>query len=845
MNYSHYEPDTDDAKTVTDPDARETGNAACPIAYAAPLPGVVTPMPGRASPADFMDTVDVASRQLGNRAFMRWVEALRAAGPGARPGTDAARGAQGPNCAPAHAGMLQFMPGKHRKKGKPAPQEAPQVPETAQATSAAGITDLPIRQPPPQPGAEGPAEQKKKKKSRVQVALNTLRREGVEAFGDYIEAEIGEGALLRTLVERITRAEDLRIKREDAIRVVETRLTALDPGYVPDTPPAAAPEQDTDTAVMAQVKTRLKQREIEVFRCCSNGNADKLRNVLRVRLDDINIMFLKGTPLCYATYEGHAAVVRELLSAPGIDVNRAQDEGATPLFMAAQQGHVDIAKLLLAMPGIKINLTTLLRATPLCIAAQHGSEGVARLLLMEPAIQVDVQQYDGATALFCAAQDNYLGIVEALLDKGADVNLALHDGSTPLCAAAKHGNTDVVRRLLRDPGIQVNATTKTNGTALSVACLFGHKEIARILLRKKADPNIRTGSGLSILHCVCLLKHTAIVEMLLHGGADMDAGFTDPEGKGYTAYDLAELAGSREVMSVLAAHRRAREKQQARLEKPSPGDGAAPATPPTTPPSESLTLQPAVTAALSGATASIPEIKPDSPGAGVTQAPDTTPCATRAGQPSPAAPGSLPAETGTPSAQAQAQDALRQEVLGKLRNDNLEPLEGIRLLEDVNASTCIDELCALYNRLAHIERSKERARGRGRKAVQVAVAPGPAAAAAPYAPLYSLGGKTGLDADAVEDEIKGNLDQRYHRFVSQAVNNMEFGRGKLTPGYPELWHTSAGIAGVGSCSVFYYLEGSGERIRVVGTGHHVDHASYRLNYASGELGGPGRILRLS
>ena len=73
---------------------------------------------------------------------------------------------------------------------------------------------------------------------------------------------------------------------------------------------------------------------------------------------------------------------------------------------------------------------------------------------------------------------------------------------------------------------------------------------------------------------------------------------------------------------------------------------------------------------------------------------------------------------------------------------------------------------------------------------------------------------------------------------------MEFGRGKGTAGYPGLWHASAGVAGVGSCSVFYYLEGSGERIRVVGIGHHVGRAAYRLDYASEELGKAGRILRI-
>ena len=92
---------------------------------------------------------------------------------------------------------------------------------------------------------------------------------------------------------------------------------------------------------------------------------------------------------------------------------------------------------------------------------------------------------------------------------------------------------------------------------------------------------------------------------------------------------------------------------------------------------------------------------------------------------------------------------------------------------------------------------------------------------------------------------KKHLHQRYHRFVSQAVNDMEFGRGKRTTGYPELWHASAGIPGVGSCSVFYYLDTAQNRIRIVGIGRHVGRAEYRLDYTAEELGGAGPILRVA
>ena len=53
-------------------------------------------------------------------------------------------------------------------------------------------------------------------------------------------------------------------------------------------------------------------------------------------------------------HHGHFEVVKLLLRAPGIDVNRANKDGRTPLHWASQNGHSELVKLLLAMPGIEI-----------------------------------------------------------------------------------------------------------------------------------------------------------------------------------------------------------------------------------------------------------------------------------------------------------------------------------------------------------------------------------------------------------------------------------------------------------------------------------------------------------
>ena len=813
-------------------------DATRPDAHGTSLQTVAAGMPGAVSPVQFMSDIDVANRALGNRAFMRWVGELHSGG------RDAVE--------PGSTAPLQMM-GKKKKKQGPA-QEEEAVPKLVAAEpEAPGTTPKqePVAEVASSPAAGAPAEKKKRKKSRVQVALNTLRGEGVESFKAYIEAEIGEAALLHTLVERITRAGDLGGVRAEALRVVEGRLQALDPV-------AVASAQVPERAVIAPAKSEFSIREKELFDVCFRGDVKRLKHLKHLlghEKIDINMASENGTLLFLAALKGHTNTVRELLSVPRIDVNLAQKQGATalqaavqeghvkvvelllcarginvnlarptgvtalhiavqtgrvevakllldkdginvnpvqlggstPLYIAVQNGHAEMVRLMLGVRGINVNQANLQGATPLLVAAHKGYEEVVKLLLATPGIDIDRQTDDGATALFMAIQENFPGIVEQLVHRGADANLALFGGSTPLYKAAFEGHIEVVRALLRAPGIQINQGTGGEEVPLVAAAQQGHKDIVRLLLRKGADRDCTTDDGVSPLHVACLRGDMAIIEILLHAGADMDAKVkvSGEEGLTHTPHSLAELGGHREVMSVLAAWRRCREATH-RFERLSITD----------------------------------------------------------------APGEEPPEPQPLTPLAQAKDALRQEVLGKHQDDNFDMWEGISLLQDVNAAESIDTLCILYNRLAQIERREERTRRHRRRRKEqllmlLTVEPVAAEAETAATPVFSLGEKTGLDPEAVESEIKRHLDQAYHHFVGQAVNNMEFGRGKPTAGYPGLWHTSAGVPGVGSCSVFYYLEGSGERIRVVGTGHHVGRAAYRLDYASDELGKAGRILRIA
>ena len=787
----------------------------------------------------FSDNIRSGNRHMGNRSLMYWVGELYAGRQDTNPRGPAAQGVQYPVPPQTHPVPLQLMPKKHKKKVPVAEEPPKALPEAAPQASEEPVPELATALPQAQSGgAVVPEEKKKKKKSRVQVALNALRsgkevEEGVEAFRRYVEAEIGETALLHTLVERINRAQDLGDKKDAALRAVEGRIGEPDPESVPAVPQAAVarPRQVVEKAVVAPSKTALSPKEKALFECCYTGDVGIVRRLLRFGKVDVNMATGVGTPLCVAAFKGYASIVRELLSIPGIDVNLAQQTGTTPLYFAAQERHLGTVKLLLTARGINVNLAEINGNTPLCVAAQLGHEEIVRLLLAVPGIKIDVQPENGATSLYCAAQDNFLGIVQLFLKRGADVNLTLNDGTSPLCAAANQGNVEVVRLLLQAPAIQVNKAARNGVTALGIASTRGYKEIVRLLLEKQADPNITNDFGLSPLHVACVRGYKGIVEMLLNVQADMDAQVIVRETQKYTPYGLAQLGGQRGIMSLLERRRREKADQ--------PGQIA----PSTSLPPEPVPLPASQPTAQPG---NVPLTPPIAPASQVTDTmePTYTAPSTAMSEPSSSArPDKQPRATETRSPLDTAKDELIQEILRKLDQDNLESLEGIRLMVEVRATDSIDRLCGLYNRLAGIERQKERARRR--KARHKAPSIGVKAMPPDTVPTFALGQKLNLSAEAVEDEIRRHLSQAHHRFVSQAVNDMEFGRGKPTAGYPGLWHASAGISGVGSCSVFYYINEETREIRIVGIGHHAGRAVYRLDYAAEGLGGSGRILRIA
>jgi len=117
-------------------------------------------------------------------------------------------------------------------------------------------------------------------------------------------------------------------------------------------------------------------------------------------------------------------------------------------------------------------------------AANGGHEATAALLLGKGA-DVNAAEEDGTTPLMRAANRGHEATAALLLGKGADVNAAKKDGCTPLMLAAEEGKESCVDMLLAS-GARINASNKSGLTAAMLAIDSNQKDVAARLLNKEA-----------------------------------------------------------------------------------------------------------------------------------------------------------------------------------------------------------------------------------------------------------------------------------------------------------------------------------------------------------------------
>ncbi len=222
----------------------------------------------------------------------------------------------------------------------------------------------------------------------------------------------------------------------------------------------------------------------------SAGYRHQRRRVASVVLASIPLVALGAIGSAFAQADGtHAKLlaaveanaeseVRRLLSL-GMDVNTADPDGNTLLMLAARRANREVALLLMGA-GARLVVRNRFGETPLLYAALGGSEGIVRELL---ARGVDAQPAVAAWApMHYAAMRGHVGIMALLAERGASVDFASENGTTPLMLASGEGRIDAVSFLLRR-GADAARTNQAGRSAADFARIEDRQRILDLLVK--------------------------------------------------------------------------------------------------------------------------------------------------------------------------------------------------------------------------------------------------------------------------------------------------------------------------------------------------------------------------
>ena len=184
------------------------------------------------------------------------------------------------------------------------------------------------------------------------------------------------------------------------------------------------------------------------------------------------------TPLVKAAWDGDEEIVKTLIAA-GAKVNaKATDTGETALINAVSNKNKAIAEMLLAA-GADVSIKNRFDFNALNIAVAANNQELAALLLDHGAnVETDTSTL---TPLMFAASAGNVDMIRFLVKRGAKVNRgASEGGQTALLSAIYAGKPDAVQALV-ELKADVNAKTKDGDTPLKAAMKGDQDDVVKIL----------------------------------------------------------------------------------------------------------------------------------------------------------------------------------------------------------------------------------------------------------------------------------------------------------------------------------------------------------------------------
>jgi ankyrin repeat protein len=218
--------------------------------------------------------------------------------------------------------------------------------------------------------------------------------------------------------------------------------------------------------------------------------------ILRHPRVDVNCIDNDGkSPLWWSTFLSYYDITERLLAEENIDANLIGgfgrlDTPSAPLHHATTQLDTTILKQLLAAPGIDLNICAA-RQTPFSAAAAAGRVSGMRILMSQRGVEINTGRILMDPPLCQAVAGGHLEAVRLLVQQGQRLRinqgtLTMHD--TALGIAARAGDLEIVRTLLRHERIDPNLENRWLESPLVLAVKGAHVLVVDALLAdQRAD----------------------------------------------------------------------------------------------------------------------------------------------------------------------------------------------------------------------------------------------------------------------------------------------------------------------------------------------------------------------
>lgn len=282
----------------------------------------------------------------------------------------------------------------------------------------------------------------------------------------------------------------------------------------------------------------MNELDQELLRAASQGNLDRVNELLEKGASVHAQEALGDTALNQAAYGGHLAVVQRLVEA-GADIENVGASDQTPIMNAAFASRVKVVEFLLTK-GALVNHDLL---SSIQLKVNILTENAEAGMVQPQAVE---------------AWTWFLKLLQLAQLKQVKPSTG---GSSPadaqLLQAAYAGNVDDLNKAIQS-GANPNASDGQDIAALRWAAQNGHVEAVKILLGAGANVNQQSQSGWTALMQSVLAEQLAIVTLLIEQGAEVNAKTFANATALYFARDVVQFAAdeatARRIITLLEQH---------------------------------------------------------------------------------------------------------------------------------------------------------------------------------------------------------------------------------------------------------------------------------------------------